>query len=137
MKTNETMIRPFETKVSPFDLAQQFYAEHAELNFWDDLVDHFRNGVVVSQPDCFAMCKIIELSDDPQKSEPAWFIRMVVGPLPILLRKLPFALPKICFCRNNDGRVRVYDLHRIARLASRAFSTYAAQALTGKKVEVS
>lgn len=132
MKTNQTMIRPLETKISPFDLAQSFYAQHSELNFWKDLEDHLRNGVVISQPDCFMMAKIIELSDDPAKNDLAWFIRIAVGNIQVFLQRMPFPLPKIAFCRNNDGEVRVYDLRRFAQFAFRFFTSK-----NGNKMEVS
>lgn len=84
-----------------------------EVNFEQDVTEYLEHGCVVSQPNLFAMAKMIALPS----GERAWFIRMAVGPLDKLLECLPCYLPKICFCRRGDQRVREYSLDRLAAIA--------------------
>lgn len=86
-----------------------------EVSFEKDLTDYLEHGVVISQPNLFGMAKMIALPS----GERAWFIRMAVGPLDKLLECLPCYLPKICFCRRSDGRVREYSLERLAAIGRR------------------
>jgi hypothetical protein len=96
------------------DVAEECYEKwKSNVPFELDVADHLLNGVVISRPDLFGMAKIVNIAPEGEKVEPAWFVRMSVGHLPELLRNLPVHLPKICFCRRNDGRVRVYSLDRL------------------------
>ena len=117
-RTGQTLIRPMLGKQSPFNLARLFYAQYSDLNFETDLADYLQNGFVYSGLDCFAMAKIVDLNNCKPPQELAWFVRIAVGMrLDVLLSKIPLPLPKICFCRNNDNVIRVYDWSRMKRLA--------------------
>lgn len=123
MITNEQMITPLRanSNKSPaaIRVAIECYGKWkgrkflGTLCFIADLTDHLFTGIVICRPDLFGMAKIIELPG----GERAWFVRMAVGPLTRLLDCLPCRLPKICFCRRNDGRVREYSLERLRVLA--------------------
>lgn len=116
MITEQTTINPIKRKRTAIQVAILAYEKwKGEVSFIDDLKDYLATGVVISMPSCFGMAKIIELPS----GEPAWFVRMAAGDLPELLGRLPGYLPKICFCRRNDGRLRIYSLERIAQLAAR------------------
>jgi hypothetical protein len=79
--------------------------------FIADLIDYLFLGFVVARPTCFGMAKIIRMDDGP-----AWYVRVAVGDLRELLDALPCYLPRIAFCRRNDGRMRVYPLDRLQQL---------------------
>jgi hypothetical protein len=117
--TQQRIISPFTPKVSPIKIAALCYKKWGEpVPFIDDLDDYMLNGVVISLPYLFAMAKVIDVAPEGSKErEPAWFVRMAVGNLAMLLKHLPCYLPKICFCRRNDGRMRVYSTARLLRLA--------------------
>src|SRR5215472_9100937 len=98
MKIEQTLIYPVRvTNECAIDVARAYYEKHSDLSFDEDMADYMRNGFVTSYPWVFGMVKVIN-----HEGEPAWFIRMAVGPLIDLLRILPFPLPKIAFCRNNE-----------------------------------
>ena len=116
-RVGQLMIRPLVLRGehSAFDLARLFYAQYANLNFEDDLIDYHRNGYVISQPHIFGMFRPIFY-----EGERIWFIRIAVGNLLELLRYLPCMLPKIAFCRNNQAdKMVVVDTQRLIQLAKR------------------
>ena len=109
------MIRPLVLRGehSAFDLARLFYAQYANLNFEDDLVDYMRNGFVAARPTCFGMVKAIE-----HEGERIWFCRIAVGNLLELISTLPCWLPKMAFCRNNHpDKMVVVETNRLIELA--------------------
>jgi hypothetical protein len=124
--TGEEIIKPLAAKSCAFAMAKACYRKwQGMVSFEEDLVDYLKNGFVVSRPTCFGMAKIINLADQSKaedgrsKIDPAWFVRIGVGDLRELLDSLPGYLPKIAFCRRNDGRMRVYPLDRLLAIAMR------------------
>lgn len=135
MITQQRIISAFTPKVSPIRIAALCYKKWwSDVPFIDDLDDYMLNGIVISTPYLFAMAKVIDVGGQSNtsgglggpslalgmtdKREPAWFVRMAVGNLKILLANLPCYLPRICFCRRNDGRLRVYDTARLIKLVN-------------------
>ena len=119
MITAQRLIREqIPRKITPIRIAALCYKQWgSKVEFIDDLDDYLLNGVVIARPDIFGMAKITDLAPEGAKEKDlAWFIRMAVGDLPRLLEALPCYLPKISFCRRNDGRVRVYRLERLLKL---------------------
>jgi hypothetical protein len=126
MITNRLTINAIPPKgVSPIDVAIECYKKwKTPVPFEKDLAEYLRNGIVISLPDVFQMLKIIDLRPEDEngnfigdKPEPGWYVRMAVGELGRLVETLPGYLPKICFCRRNNPRLRVYSLDRlIARI---------------------
>lgn len=109
------LIRPLLWKHSAFDLAKLFYAQYADLNFEDDLLEYLRFGFVCSRPHLFAMARVVE-----HEGETMWYIRIAIGDIVELLTVLPFHLDKICFCRNNRAdQMRICSTNELARLARR------------------
>ena len=126
MRLATEYVRPLLFGMNAFDRARAFYApfeNHPDpdkrLCFEDDVAEYLRFGFVVSRPTCFAMAKVINIApEETNLVEPAWFIRFAVGSLEEVLTLLPVALPKIVWCRRNDGKLRIYKtatLYRIAR----------------------
>jgi hypothetical protein len=108
MQTEETIIQPAQHGPMAIEVARKYYHEWKGIvTFDEDLAHYLEHGFVVSRPDVFAMGKVII-----RGGEPAWFIRVAVGNLGALLRLLPVALPKICFCRRGV-RLKVYSLERL------------------------
>jgi len=83
-----------------------------QFNFWDDFFDYAHNGFVYISPT--AMCFAKACRDDEGDY---LFVRAAVGPLCECLAQIPKYLPRIAFCRNNDGQVRMYKTERLVRLA--------------------
>ena len=113
MITAQRQIKAFMPKLAPIKIAAACYQKwEGTVNFIDDLDDYMLTGVVISTPYLFGMAKIIDVANGREgetvKPEPAWFVRMA---------SLPCYLPKICFCRRGDGRLRVYDTARLVKLA--------------------
>ncbi len=116
MIAKRTTIRPMVTNLSPFNTARLWYHEHSTLSFEDDLIDYLHTGFVYSGPDCFAMAKIVDMNDsNTPPHDWGWFIRIAVGPIGILITKLPFALKYISFNRRGEERIRVYEWDKLAR----------------------
>ena len=114
MITEETIINQIPPGLTAIQVAVASYKEWmGDVSIEEDIAQYLNDGFVLSFPTCFALVKVIE---EPKTKEPAWFIRMAVGHLDELLYHLPFYLPKICFCRRNDGRLRSYSLERMMQL---------------------
>jgi hypothetical protein len=112
--TEQTIINPIPPGITAVQVAAAWYKKWmGEASLEEDIAHYIGYGLVLSIPTCFALVKPIE---DPKTGEPAWFVRMAVGRLDELVYHLPFALPRICFCRNNDGRLRSYSLKRFMQL---------------------
>jgi hypothetical protein len=88
------------------------------LRFWRDCYDYFRNGFVCIRPNLFAMVKVVQF-----EGERIWHIQIAVGDLMELLAVLPFYLPKICFCRNNNvDQMRVVRTEYLAKVAMQQYN---------------
>ena len=119
MITDELMIKPLSLGRTAIQEAAECYRDWMpQVSFAEDLAFYLAHGCIVSKPRVFALVQVIE---GPRTKQPAWFIRMVVGPLDELLAELPFPLPEICLCRGKKGdlRVRSYSLERMWQLARR------------------
>lgn len=116
MITHETILKPLSLGRTAIQEAAQCYRDWMPtVSFIEDLAFYLEHGVVISTPRCFGLAQVIE---GPRTSNPAWFIRMAVGPLDELLYRLPFSLPEICLCRGKKGdfRIRSYSLERMMQL---------------------
>lgn len=115
------MIRPLVLRGehSAFDLARLFYAQYSNLSFESDLIDYMRNGFVTVRPHLFGMFKAIM-----HEGERIWFVRIAVGDLMELLSCLPCILPKLAYCRNNQGeRMVVVSTERLIEVAKQMSET--------------
>jgi hypothetical protein len=116
MITQQEVIRAIPLKKeSALWIAEACYQKWmGDVSLADDVAEYLNKGCVVTRPNLFALARVVEI---PLKEGPqlAWFIRMVVGDLEELLDVLPFPLKWICFCRRNDGRMRVYSLDRLTK----------------------
>lgn len=83
-----------------------------QLKFWNDFFDYSENGFVRISPTAMAFGKPCR-----DKEGDYWFIRAAVGPLFELLAMLPSYLPRIMWCRNNDGVLRIYKTERLFKIA--------------------
>lgn len=114
MITQDLLINPLPPGLTAIQVAAACYKKWmGKVSFEEDVAFYLDSGVVISMPTCFGLARVIKA---PDTNEPAWFIRMAAGRLDELLYRLPFALPKICFCRRNDGRLRTYSLERMMQL---------------------
>ena len=118
MRIADTIIRPIALsgEVPAFRVMQAMYEAFNDesLKFWDDFSDYCLTGYVRISPTAMAFAK--PCRDDEGDY---WFIRAAVGPLSEVLLMLPFFLPRIAWCRNNDGVIRMYKTERLAKLAAR------------------
>jgi hypothetical protein len=92
------------------DVARECYDKWGLNDFDMELAAYLEDGMVIVRPDLLMLAKIIDIGDGP-----AWYIRMAVGNLKSILLALPVFLPKICFTRHGEHRMRFYSLKRIAR----------------------
>jgi hypothetical protein len=114
--TNEFMIKPLGPGRLPIHEAAECYRQwQPDVRFEEDLALYLNEGFVISSQRIFAVVRVIE---GPRTRQPAWFIRMCVGPLDELASVLPFWLPEICLCRGKKGdlRVRSYSMERLIQL---------------------
>lgn len=102
---------------SAYAYARLHYLTFPRCTFEDDLLDYLKNGFVVSRPNLFAMAKVIVHPRNP--SVAAWFIRYACGETRYLIDVLPFWLDWIVWCRNDDGRLRIYRTERLVAHAKR------------------
>ena len=107
-------------RVSPMDVAMQFYQQNSQINFFEDLADYLRHGIVVARPTCFGMAKMVWLEvKEGGPKERAWFVRFAIGNLRELLTCVPCHLDYIAFCRRNKVKMHVWPLTRLLDLAYR------------------
>lgn len=127
MKLQTNYVRPLLFNVCALDQAKRFYLPFEQLPkddprylcFESDLVEYLRFGHVASGPDYFAFARVINIApEDSNLVEPAWFIRFALGPLERVLKALPFYLPKIVWCRDNDGKLKIYSTKQLYRIAA-------------------
>jgi hypothetical protein len=114
-RIGQMMIRPLLVRQdkSAYDLARLFYAQYSDLNFQDDLVEYMRHGYVVVRPNLFAMVRPIF-----HEGERIWYIRLIVGNLAEAISCMPCWLPKVAYCRNNQGdKMVVVDTKRAIELS--------------------
>ena len=118
MRIGQTIVRPLVMRGEhpAFRLMQLMYELFNDENakFWNDFADYALNGYVRISPTAMAFAK-------PCRDEEGeyWFIRAAIGELPELLAMLPSYLPRICFCRNNSGELRMYKTDRLIKLATK------------------
>lgn len=107
--------------VSALDIAVKYYKDHSRIDFFADLANHLRTGVVVVRPSCFFMGKLIWVRPrGKDKDEPAWFVTFGAGDLRELLTCLPFHLEWIAFCRHaNATTMHIWPLKRVRDLINR------------------
>jgi hypothetical protein len=112
--TQETFLNPIPPGLTAVQVAAACYKKWmGDASLEEDIAHYMVYGCVLSFPTCFALLKAIE---DPKTKEPAWFLRMAVGRLDEMIYHMPFYLPRICFCRRNDGRLRSYSMERYTQL---------------------
>ena len=118
MRIGNILIRPLmlRREQPAFFLMQQMYEEFKDpkLNFWDDFADYALNGFIRISPTAMALARPCNDKDGDY-----WFIRAAVGPLHEVLCMLPYYLPRISWCRENDGIIRMYSTNRLAELVRR------------------
>ena len=114
MRTQVNIVHPLilRGESSAFERMERMYAEYNDpaLNFWKDLLDYAENGFVRISPTSMALAK-------PCRDERGeyWFIRAAVGNLDELVSILPGFLPRIMWCRRNDGVIREYKTETLLR----------------------
>src|SRR5215813_11470146 len=114
MITEETILEPIPRGFTAVQVAAMAYKKWmGTASLEEDIAHYLAYGLVLSIPTCFVMLKAII---DPKTKQPAWFIRMAVGRLDELFYHLPYYLPRMCFCRRNDGRLRSYSTERMMQL---------------------
>jgi hypothetical protein len=117
MITGEELLKPIAVPgPTAIQLAAACYREWMpEASFEEDVAFYLAHGCVISRPDCFGMARVIE---GPRTKQPAWFVRMSVGRLDVLISALPFVLQEICLCRGRKGdlRIRSYSFERMMQL---------------------
>lgn len=119
MITGEEMLKPVSLGPTAIQRAAACYRDWMpETSFEEDVAFYLAHGCVISRPDCFGMARVIE---GPRTKGPAWFVRMAVGPLEVLMNALPYRLPEICLCRGKKGdfRIRSYSFERMLHLLNR------------------
>jgi hypothetical protein len=120
MKTDSNVLDVIKLgEIAPIDVARAFYQEHSGgIDFYDDLADYLRTGLVAARPTCFAMAKLIWIEPRPgAPKERAWFVRFAVGRLRELLTLLPCELDWITFCRRGKEKMHIWPMKRLVNLA--------------------
>lgn len=111
MITEARMLNTLRRGCSAMETAQFWYAQHGNQGqLPEDLLYYLANGVVISRPDVLWMSQLTE-SD----GEPCWFVRFACGEMRTLgwiADSLRPRTMKMSFCRNNDGKIRVYSMPR-------------------------
>ena len=98
MSTEQNMASAISKgKLSPYRIAQIWYAKYSDVSFEEDFNEYLENGCVIVRPTIFAMGTIVYVSKD----EPAWFIRFACGNLKQLWNAMPIRLPRVIFCRRK------------------------------------
>jgi hypothetical protein len=127
-----TIIKGVEPKrPTAIELAHVCYKKWKGMaSFQDDLTHYLLHGIVISQPNCFVMVKVIDLAEEGEECKPAWFVRIAVGDLRELIALTPGFLPAICFCRRGDGRLRVFPLARFIKAINKGAKLWAVHHLS-------
>ncbi len=101
--------------MTPIQIAKQIREEQIPEEEFDDILDehiYAQNGVVVSNPVCFAMAKAVEINH-----KHCWYVDTAVGKLGEILRAMPFRLPYVAFQRGKRGnKLKIYPTSSILRL---------------------
>jgi hypothetical protein len=116
MITAEQNLKPISLGPTAIQEAAACYRDWLpDVKFEEDVAFYLAHGCVISRPDCFGMARVIE---GPRTKQPAWFVRMSVGPLDVLMSALPYPLPEICLCRGKKGdlRIRSYSFARMLEI---------------------
>ena len=104
----------------PIERAIRYYLDHGHPEFFDDLADHLRTGIVVARPTCFFMAKMIWLRvkiDAPV--ERAWEVCFYTGDLREMFSCFPWPLPWLVFWRRGKLRAHIRAFERFRHLAFR------------------
>jgi len=101
-KIGHAIITPLKYGGAANRAAEENYAKHSKLNFWEDLEYYLKVGYVICMPTVFAMFRPID-----RDGKRGWFVQMAVGDILHLLRFVPCPLDFIAFCRNGDECMRV------------------------------
>ena len=102
----------------PIERAMHYYLDHGHSEFFDDLADHLRTGIVVSRPTCFFMAKMMLIRPkEGQPLERAWFVHFYTGSARELVTCFPFPLGWIAFCRRDKPKWHIRRFDRYVGLA--------------------
>lgn len=106
--------------MTAFERAQIVYlTEPCARSFNDDLGHHLVHGYVWSSPTCFVMFRPVQstwpldMLRAPWETDPAgdcWWVWLLAGDTREAISKMPFAMPRIGFERQNEPRV--LDAHK-------------------------
>lgn len=101
----------------PIDQAREVFEAIGRTDFDKDLNHHLRHWFVIAMPGVFMTMQIENLPDNEQ----AWRVTNGYGPLPVLVRLLPFRLPWIIFQRGARGsdREHILSYDRVLGLTQR------------------
>lgn len=103
--------------MSPRDRAREVYArEWCARSFEEDLEAHFQRGIVISNPVCFLMGRVVRHDAPPEdivdpwknqwdRSPDCWHIYLAAGDLVEFFRHEPFTLDYFSFERRNVLRI--------------------------------
>ena len=118
MRIGQELIRPvmLQGGTCAFDVMQLMYKAFNDprMDFASDLLDYARHGFVRISVSSMALAKVCR---DGQGNY--WFIRSAVGNLLELINMLPFFLPRIAWCRNNEKVLRMYDTRMLFKIVKR------------------
>jgi len=105
---------------SPVEYAIMHYRKNSQVDFFKDLADYMKEGIVVVRPTCFLMCKLVWITTEKHGVKHAWFVRYGVGDLRELLQCLPPSkIEWIAFNRRGCAKDHVWPLKRMMDLAYR------------------
>ena len=90
---------------------QRLYAAHPRLSFAQDFADYAMRGYVRISPTAMAFARPCHDEEGDY-----WFIRSAIGPLAEVMGMLPYHLPRIAWCRNDDGVIRIWKTDRLKQL---------------------
>lgn len=119
MRIPDQLIYPLiltpEDKPCAFEQMRRLYQtfKDPKLKFWVDFFDYSENGYVWITPTAMAFAKVCR---DGQGDY--WFVRAAVGPLLELLMLMPTFLPRVVWCRDNDGVLRIWKTERLYKIAA-------------------
>jgi len=97
------------------------------VDFWEDVEDYLRWGIVYSGPGMFMMYKMVNSKEDPvnqwKVNDPdAWFVKWAAGHgcISYMLSIMVPKLPKLIFFRHKNGEdseMKTYDMEKFCRKA--------------------
>ena len=103
------------------------YGKERVSDFWCDVEDYLRGGIVYSGHGMFMMYKMVDSTVDPVDQwgpqEPdAWFVKWAAGRgcITYMLSMMVPKLPKLIFFRHKNGEdseMKTYDMEKFCRKA--------------------